>query len=178
LEAVSLGLIVSASYNTFLELLPLRIKMDPNLRDNLVSLKMLAHLRQKLAKHLEKDVDLRLEELLKFLTLAAEIKMGFLPISPELDELWHLFILETQEYEALCRKLGTFIHHTAIDALPFAGHALVDSDLQFIVSYVKRFGSFSPDVCVCWPAVARIMDYFSLDLDGLNKFALELAEET
>jgi len=35
--------------------------------------------------------------------------------SPEVDEYWHKFILDTREYQQFCDEvLGQFIHHTPI----------------------------------------------------------------
>ena len=109
-------------------------QMTSNLLDKLlVSSQMLAHLSKKLAKLPAYDIDLRVQELLKFLALAGRIEAGPLPISPELDELWHLFILETQEYASICAKLGNFIHHTETDTKPPDEQTQGNADLQFAV---------------------------------------------
>ena len=145
-------------------------QMTSNLLDKLlVSSQMLAHLSKKLAKLPAYDIDLRVQELLKFLALAGRIEAGPLPISPELDELWHLFILETQEYASICAKLGNFIHHTETDTKPPDEQTQGNADLQFAVFYVQEFNPFSPDICIYWSAIARLMNYFSLDLAGFNR---------
>ena len=115
-------------YNLLVDgpVLTTRSEMDPNLRDSLISPYMLGYLRDKLADLSYHAVGLRVEELLKFLTLAAKCEAGPLPISPELDELWHLFILETQEYASICAKLGKFIHHTALNSAQHDTLAHVD----------------------------------------------------
>ena len=43
------------------------------------------------------ELDLRIEETLRFLFIAHECP-GTIPVSPEIDEIWHAWILQTQEY--------------------------------------------------------------------------------
>lgn len=59
-----------------------------------------------------REVRVRVEEALKFLNMAAYCHSS-IPVSKDIDEIWHLWILETQEYRKLCRILqgGGFLHH-------------------------------------------------------------------
>lgn len=58
----------------------------------------------------------RLAELLKFLILVREFP-GNIIFGMEIDDLWHLWIMQTREYDALCRALpgGEFRHHSSRD---------------------------------------------------------------
>jgi hypothetical protein len=50
-------------------------------------------------------------ELVKFLYLCAESDLPLAP-SEVIDDLWHEFILHTQEYAEFCQTtLGAFVHH-------------------------------------------------------------------
>ena len=62
------------------------------------------------------EMRVRLTELLKFLILSHEFP-GNILFGEELDDLWHLWIMQTREYEKLCRSLpgGRFIHHDSRD---------------------------------------------------------------
>jgi hypothetical protein len=51
-----------------------------------------------------------IEEYKKFMFLAASSRHPVTP-SLEVDEVWHLHMLYTREYERFCRSLGLFIHH-------------------------------------------------------------------
>ncbi|MCA4909101.1 MAG: hypothetical protein ING72_02030 [Methylobacterium sp.] len=62
------------------------------------------------------EMRIRLTELLKFLILSHEFP-GNILFGEELDDLWHLWIMQTREYEKLCCSLpsGRFIHHDSRD---------------------------------------------------------------
>lgn len=62
------------------------------------------------------DLRIRLTELLKFLILAHEFP-GNILFGEDLDDLWHLWIMQTREYEKLCENLpsGRFMHHDSRD---------------------------------------------------------------
>jgi hypothetical protein len=59
-------------------------------------------------------------------------------VSPEVDEVWHAFILFTKDYADFCRSVfGEFIHHvprTSRDALPPVGA------MKFVQAYREVFG--------------------------------------
>ena len=62
------------------------------------------------------ELRIRLTELLKFLILAHEFP-GNILFGEELADLWHLWIMQTREYEKLCQSLpsGRFMHHDSRD---------------------------------------------------------------
>jgi hypothetical protein len=62
------------------------------------------------------DVARRERELKRYLVLRSKHPDDALPITKPLDELWHLFLLDTREYSAFCDTLGRgFIHHVPGD---------------------------------------------------------------
>ncbi|MFZ2314231.1 MAG: hypothetical protein WAW86_01055 [Gammaproteobacteria bacterium] len=61
-------------------------------------------------------VELKICELLKFLCLSHN-SFGNIPFNAEIDEIWHLWILQTIQYHELMEKLPSkkFIHHSSND---------------------------------------------------------------
>src|SRR3954471_5067915 len=74
---------------------------------------MSCYFRSKLVEVPQQEVDARIEEALKFLNIAAYHSDVSIPVTEEIDDIWHLWILETQEYERLCSLLQgrKFLHH-------------------------------------------------------------------
>ena len=61
-------------------------------------------------------IEIQIIELLKYLILAAYTKVD-IPFNQEIDEVWHLWIMQTRQYQELMDKLPTkkFIHHSSND---------------------------------------------------------------
>ena len=74
---------------------------------------MLQYFQRKLPQLSQRDLQIQLEETLKFLFMAEECS-GAIPVSRELDEIWHYWILQKQEYMILCERLPAvhYIHHS------------------------------------------------------------------
>lgn len=54
-------------------------------------------------------------ELKRFLILARKYDDGIDMFSPEVDNLWHTFLLFTKEYQQFCDDMfGKFIHHDPV----------------------------------------------------------------
>lgn len=92
-----------------------------------------------LEKKLSPDkVDEAIVEFRKYLALIAlgHKKLGM--ISPEVDEVWHTFILFTRDYAAFCEEVfGSFLHHQpAIPSQPIGKK----SRKRFLVAYRQEFG--------------------------------------
>jgi len=153
------------------------MQAQQHLRNAFVPEWMVRHLKARFQRIEAEALSLRIEEFVKFLILSTKIEGGKLPVSQEIDDLWHVYIIETQEYASLCERIGMFIHHTSLDNTADAldSSAVRDFHLLFIVGYVANFGPFSSAVLPLWPVVAELMAYLSFDLEGLNQFALELS---
>ena len=103
----------------------------------------------------------RFEELLKFLYLSSkysELKRTFIPVTQEVDELWHALILQTAYYQKLCTALpsGRMIHHESMSfndyKINIPKKDLIDEMLQWISLYVKNFGDIQEDRLKYWVA--------------------------
>lgn len=74
----------------------------------------------------------QLAELLKFLVLVRDFP-GNIIFGKEIDEMWHLWIMQTREYEALCAALpgGEMRHHSSRD---YPETTLTDAEARAILA--------------------------------------------
>jgi hypothetical protein len=148
------------------------------LRDFLMNDQIVRHLEAKAASLSPISFWLRLDECLKFLLLSAKIGSGPVPMSREIDDIWHAYILETREYALLCERIGAFVHHSAIERPASVDRQQQhETELLFAVGYVANFGPFVAEVMPLWPLVAELMNYLHLDLAGLNAYVRSLSEQ-
>lgn len=155
---------------------------DFELFDRYVSENMRTHLRRRFPEVEPFVLRRRIVEFLKFILIAGNVvPAGELPVSLEIDEVWHEWILETRNYESLCMDVaGRFIHHSSIDVgQPSAEQAVPDPTLErqmfFVAAYVLNFGSFDDESLGYWPAAERVMRLYGLTLAQLNSLALDMA---
>jgi len=120
---------------------------------------------------------IRIEEALKFLNIA-EYCTGNIPVTQEIDDVWHLWILETREYARLCQMLQgrRFIHHMSnafmdcnSDSVPSMEDELEDQ-VALLGAYVLNYGPFEPDRVRYWKLAAQLMDQFGWTLEELNEW--------
>jgi hypothetical protein len=154
-----------------------------DLRNAFLSPQMIYYFHKKLAPLPSVVVDVRIDEALKFLNLAA-LSPGAIPVSKEIDDVWHYWVLETAEYETLCRKLpgGRFLHHSSNEYAEFHDPGAKEkeinpaSQIAYLGSYVKSYGPFEPDRVCYWPFAARLMDMLDWSLDELTARLLACTE--
>ncbi len=91
-------------------------KSDDHLFESFFSPSLYTYFRVKCPDIEPAELRTRLTELLKFLILAHEFP-GNILFGEDLDDLWHLWIMQTREYEKLCQALpsGRFMHHDSRD---------------------------------------------------------------
>jgi hypothetical protein len=153
------------------------------LRAELLSPAMKHYFDRKLAPLSSDEVDVRIEETLKFLNMA-HYGRGGVPVTDELDELWHYWILETMEYEKLCSKLagGKMIHHTGNYYLEYADEELKCLDVSpedgiaVLISYVQNYGPFEPDRVEFWRYATAMMRWRNWDTAALNHWLASALE--
>ena len=155
---------------------------DAELFDQYVSDDMYEHLRRKFPRVAPPVLRRRITEFLKFILIAGAVApAGELPVSIEIDKIWHEWILETREYESLCMNTaGRFIHHSAVGTgQPTAEQATPDSALErrmfFAAAYVLNFGSFNEERLGYWPAAEHVLRRYGLTLEQLNDLARDMA---
>jgi len=78
------------------------------------------------------------QEFKRYMALVGLGYRGLGMLSPEVDEVWHTFILFTREYAAFCREaFGEFIHHVPrTSRSPLAA----SSGDNFRLAYTEVFG--------------------------------------
>ena len=107
------------------------------------------------------DCDLQIIECLKFLYLMSsntDLLHGFLPVTQEVDEIWHYLIIQTREYESFCKRLpgGFFIHHKSIHFNVYARtkdrETIVRDFIKWVSPYTRTFGGFDDQMATYWIA--------------------------
>lgn len=81
------------------------------------------------------------QELKRYLILASTSRQSLPMMSPDVDNLWHTFLLFTKDYQHFCREVaGTYIHHVpTIEQAPYEDIEAAANN--FIQLYTTTFGS-------------------------------------
>ncbi|PIR89089.1 MAG: hypothetical protein COU07_02570 [Candidatus Harrisonbacteria bacterium CG10_big_fil_rev_8_21_14_0_10_40_38] len=88
------------------------------------------------------DAERQMIELAKFLSVCAEYPGENAP-SRVIDDLWHVFVLFTREYQRYCQEnFGKFIHHTP------TGYAMNNTYQKTRARAQEMFGELDQDL---WP---------------------------
>lgn len=122
------------------------------------------------------ELEMRIEETLRFLFIAHECR-GAIPVSKEVDEVWHAWILQTQQYMALCERLptGTYIHHSSNDYLRFFDPRVgepdrLDEDVKMLALYVANFGPFDEQRAMHWLLARHLLQRGGWTVQMLNEW--------
>lgn len=134
------------------------------------------YLRCKFAELPGEELDTRIEETLRFLFVAHECS-GPIPVSREVDAVWHAWILQTQEYFELCERLptGRYIHHSANDYLRYFDPDVGEEEdmalaVKMLALYVANFGEFTPESARHWLLVRHLTDRWGWPLQAVNEW--------
>ncbi len=122
-------------------------------------------------------------ESLRFLYLCAQAEGSlFFPGNQLIDDIWHLFVTETEFYQSLCKKFGStgIIHHTGIkykDYLKTQSYQDThEEQLSWLASYVLNFGEIQKDSYEQLNLAQALALRFEVDLKGLNDIANTLIQ--
>lgn len=148
---------------------------NQQLRDKFLNAQMQYYFEKKLAPLAPQEVTARIEELLKFLNMAVYCE-GNIPVSKEIDEAWHYWILETKEYKKLCSALQgrEFLHHSSNDYLEYRDPNVIANsndlgrDVAMLATYVLNYGPFDVDRVKYWPFAAHLLCNYGWSIDQLN----------
>lgn len=150
------------------------MRTNCSLSDALLDEPMRQYFRRKFATLPDEELDLRIEETLRYLFLSHECT-GSIPVSKEIDEVWHAWILQTQEYMTLCERLpnGGYIHHSSNDYLryfdPQVGeHDDLEQDVRMLALYVVNFGPFDERRARHWLLASHLMQCHGWTVCELN----------
>jgi hypothetical protein len=135
------------------------------------------YFEKKLAPISRAEVRVRVEEALKFLNMAAYCH-GSIPVSKEIDEIWHYWILETQQYKKLCRALqgGKFLHHRSNAYMEYFDKDIatrgndLKHDVAMLSTYVLNYGTFKKDRVKYWLLATHLVEKCGWSVRQLNRW--------
>ena len=144
------------------------------LRRELLEPGMEFYLQAKLPDVSPEELHARIEETLRFLYLSSECT-GDIPVTREIDDLWHLLILQTPEYERLCKRLPgeKFIHHCSNKFLAYFGEGRsqegsLRNEVRMHALYVQNFGKFDRNRVRYWRLAAYLVQEVGWTTEELN----------
>ncbi|MFP8945184.1 hypothetical protein ACLIYM_27610 [Streptomyces fenghuangensis] len=132
-------------------------------------------LRARCPERSHAEIDAPLGECLKFLYIVSAEEATFLPLTKEVDEIWHELILQTAFYQKLCAALpgGRFLHHHPAPLGEYADRVgrreSVRRLLQWIPWYVAYFGGFSEETARHWVIVDFLRTRLGMSLEEVNE---------
>jgi len=134
----------------------------------------------------EEELVWRVNEFLKYIYLSS-LKLGkkgskqdgflgptFIPVKKIVDEIWNEFILQTREYENLCKSLPgkVFIHHSSGTFNEYTDKVGLEETmrrlLNFLPGYIKYFGHFDENSAKYWIIPDYLISNNILSLEKLN----------
>jgi hypothetical protein len=124
------------------------------------------------------ELRVRIEETLKFLFISHECT-GPIPVSKEIDEICHAWILQTREYAALCERLPaqSFIHHSSNDYLGYFDSAVgevskLTEEVKMLALYAANFGGFDSGRTKYWLLANHLVHRRGWSVAQLNDWLL------
>ncbi len=140
------------------------------------SLGMRHHLETVFSDLSSHELTLRIQEFLKFICLQSLKDSGFIPVSEEIDLIWHEYILQTRAYETLCQDLPgkKFVHHQTISLIEYTQqknnrYEIAKAMLDWIPKYRKYFGNFTEETAHYWLIVDFLIKNHGFTLEKINK---------
>jgi hypothetical protein len=157
---------------------------NQQLRETFLSPAMQYYLHKKLAPLEPEEIDIRTEELLKYLNMSVYCN-GDIPFNRDIDDVWHFWIMETREYFDLCNKLHGkgYIHHSSNDYQEYFNQDVKDKKPDFdrvihiLVSYVLNYGPFDERRVRYWPLAERLMNSMQWNAEQLNAWLFNILDE-
>jgi hypothetical protein len=146
---------------------------NEQLREAFLSPQMECYFQRKLPDVPRDVLNVQIEECLKFLSIASHCR-GSIPVTQAVDEVWHLWILETMEYSRLCASLGDgiYIHHASTVFAKCAGEVppenILEEDVRVLGTYVLNFGQFENDRVKYWCMASYLVTQGGMSLADLN----------
>ena len=94
-----------------------------------------------------------------------------LPVASIVDEIWHTCILQTKEYERICRKAGFhgILHHRSASSV----HVIEPDEelgLSWLANYVGQIDEFTDETLGYWPAAMNLVRKMGWSVQQLNGF--------
>ncbi|MBT2504239.1 hypothetical protein [Curtobacterium sp. ISL-83] len=118
--------------------------------------------------------DQHIIECLKYLAIMSGTTGRRIVVTPDVDEVWHEFIVQTRAYGALCSDLPgkRFIHHESISPDAYATRIgdteFVDEFLRWVPDYVHSFGPFTEERARHWTVTEFLRSELGMTLADIN----------
>ncbi len=155
-----------------------------DLLKNYLPLKMEKYFYKKLPSENPENIKLKIIEFLKYVLLS-EYSGGPIPFSNEIDEIWHLWILQTRQYQELMNALPhkRYFHHCS-NSYYDPGENMVDQEteinrqISILVSYIYSFGPFKEAVLHFWPTALNLYHLHEDNLEKMNTYLISLGKKS
>jgi hypothetical protein len=165
------SVVVAVANATFDSLEQLFLMIAPNYNPNF----MLSLLPKEFPELAPETLITRTAEFLKFIFLRSSLESSFVPVKKAIDEIWHVFIVQTMEYESFCQALPgkKFIHHTTMHLEEFSEKqmdrtAVIKDMLRWIPRYREYFGPFTEETAQYWMMPGFLQEAMRLSLNEIN----------
>ncbi|GAA1869823.1 hypothetical protein [Asanoa iriomotensis] len=152
-----------------------------SLTESLISARMWDLLREEFPDRSPAALGVQVEECLRFLSIASEVGGCFIPLSKEIDEIWHALVVQTRSYAQLCERLPgkAFVHHESLKLSAYAEtvgrSAAVREFVAWIPRYVGRFGDFTEERAQYWRVCTFLRVELGLSLREINEMGRRMA---
>jgi hypothetical protein len=175
-----------------------------HLLENFVSPQMRIYYSKKCPSLSQNEIETQLCEMLKFLILVEHFP-GNIIFGKEIDDMWHLWIMQTVQYAELCQKLpGNFFRHHSSKDYPeeiFPENMSTNQSeqsftssgaetpqeaflrkaqriLSFFATYYANFGPIEANVVGYWPPLQRMIERLGWSVNDLNGFLSQQVQTT
>jgi hypothetical protein len=121
------------------------------------------------------ELEVQVTECLKYLALISLTRGRRIPVTPDVDDVWHQLIVQTRAYERLCAHLpgARFVHHESITPQEYSSRVgdevFVREFVQWVPDYVQSFGEFTERAAARWTVVAFLRGEMGMSLDEVNE---------
>jgi hypothetical protein len=138
---------------------------------------MFAHLCNMLNPLDQEEIQVRIQEFMKFMYLFSMKNGGFIPVADEIDHIWHEYIVQTREYEQLCKNLPgqKFVHHQTISFEDYSKTKdrtqVLKEMLDWVPEYYACFGEFTETTAPYWRVISFLSNELHLTLQQINDMA-------
>lgn len=144
---------------------------------------MYQHLCKVLSPIDDEEIHRRIQEFMKFMYIFSTKKGGFIPVSDDIDHIWHEYILQTREYEKLCKDLPgqKFVHHQTISFDDYAKNKtrteVLKNMLDWVPAYSALFGEFTEKTAGYWSIISFLSNELHLTLQQINQMAKQKLQD-
>jgi hypothetical protein len=131
-------------------------------------------------KAVDRQIKTKYLECLKYLFLVSKyydkLEGKFMPLTQDVDEIWHFIIIQTRQYMELCNRLpgNFFLHHQSLSFDSYIAKDISRQDsikemLMWIPLYIDNFGCFNLKTGKYWKIVRYLNVSLNMSYDCIAK---------